>query len=58
MTTEILICRAIERGLSLRDFDNMTVGMIIDLIITYNNLNNKDDEEEVREANQNDFDNF
>lgn len=32
--------------------------MIIDLIITYNNLNNKDDEDVVKEATQANYDNF
>lgn len=52
--------RAIERGLSLNDFENMTVGMILDYIITYNNLNFKEEneEEQVREATQEDFDAF
>jgi len=52
--------RAIERGLSLYDFKEMTVGMILDYIITYNNLNIKadDEEDEIREATQEDFDKF
>lgn len=51
--------RALERGLSLSDFDYMTVGMIIDFIVTYNNENTKDEnEDEVRNANQADFDSF
>ena len=49
--------RAFERGLTLHDFDEMTPGMIIGYIITYNNLNLNEDEE-VREATQDDFDNF
>lgn len=50
--------RAIERGLSLKDFEEMTVGMILDFIITFNNENLKDEdrEDEVRMANQSDFD--
>ena len=56
----MLMVRAIERGLSLIDFENMTVGMILDYIITYNNLNIKEEseEEQVREATQEDFDAF
>lgn len=50
--------RAIERGLSLDSFENMTVGMILDYVITYNNVNTEDDENTVREASQKDFDNF
>lgn len=50
--------RAIERGLSLRDFEELTVGMILDLIITFNNENLKEEdmEDEVRMASQSDFD--
>lgn len=42
------------------DFENMTVGMILDYIITYNNLITKADNEgdEIREATQEDFDKF
>lgn len=48
---------AIERGLSLNDFENMTVGMITDYVITYNNERIDDeDEESVRVATQADFD--
>lgn len=56
----MLMVRALERGLTLRDFEDLTVGMIIDYIITYNNLNVNEDEEEdeVREATQADFDAF
>lgn len=59
MTTEILILRALERGLSLSDFNEMTIGMIIDFIVTYNNESSKDEnEDEVRNATQSDFDRF
>lgn len=52
--------RAIERGLTLSDFEVMTPGMIIGFIITYNNfkLDDEDDENDVRTASQKDFDNF
>lgn len=52
--------RALERGLSLSDFDYMTVGMIIDFIVTYNNERIEEDEMEdvIREATQEDMDNF
>lgn len=48
---------AIERGITLSDFENMTVGMIMDYVITFNNLNSKDEEKEtIRDATQADFD--
>lgn len=52
--------RARERGLSLSDFEQMTPGMIIGYIITYNNENMSEDEKEdtIRVATQADFDRF
>ena len=52
--------RALERGLTLTDFENMTAGMTLDYIITYNNLNldEEEKEEQAREATQADFDAF
>lgn len=52
--------RALERGLTLRDFEDLTPGMILDFIITYNNERLDDDEKEdnVRIATQADFDDF
>lgn len=49
--------RSLERGLSLRDFDVMTVGMILDFLITSKNENLDDEENEV-EATQSDFDRY
>lgn len=59
-TLELLMLRAFERGLSLREFEEMTPGMIIDYIITYNNdrLNDDETEDSIREAGQEDFDRF
>jgi len=50
--------RAIERGLSLVDFEDLTLGMIIGFITTYNNERLGEDEKEdsVRMATQADFD--
>ena len=60
MTTERIMVSAFERGLTLRDFEYMTVGMILDFIVTYNNLKLADEEDEggIREATQSDFDNW
>jgi hypothetical protein len=41
----------------MRDVDELEVGMITDIIITYNNLND-DNSNETRNATQKDFDNF
>jgi len=50
--------RAKERGLCLNDFENLTVGMILDYIIEYNNEHLEDDEREdtIKQAGQYDFD--
>jgi len=49
--------RAIERGLSLWDFKELTVGMIIGYIATYNGCNSSEEQGQ-REATQEDFDAF
>lgn len=50
--------RAIERGLTLADFDHLTLGMITGYITTYNNEHLTDEEKEARTATQADFDRF
>ena len=60
MTTETIMVGALRRGISLSDFNEMTVGMIVGYITEWNNLNLSDDEKEetVRDAEQADFDAF
>jgi hypothetical protein len=60
LTTELVMLRAIERGLTLRDFEDLTLGMIIGFITTYNNehLDDNEKEDTVRTATQADFDRF
>ena len=62
MTTELVMLRAIERGLTLRDFEELTLGMIIGFITTYNNerldSDGDDKKDTVRRAGQADFDKF
>lgn len=50
--------RSIERGLSLSDFKDLTLGMIIGYITTYNECHSNNEEEKEREATQADFDAF
>lgn len=53
--------RAIERGLSLQDFESLTLNMILDFIISYNNSHLDGDEENkeaTRPATQASFDRF
>ncbi|MDY2986136.1 MAG: hypothetical protein SOR77_00740 [Peptoniphilus sp.] len=51
---------AIARGLTLEDFYRMTIGQIVDYCITFNEINNNEEEkkEETRTATQHDFNNF
>lgn len=60
MTTETIMVGALKRGISLKDFNDMTVGMIVGYITEWNNLNlsDEDKEEEIKEASQSDFDSF
>ena len=60
LTTELVMLRALERGLTLRDFEDLTFGMITGYIIAYNNerLDGDDKEDNVRTAVQADFDRF
>ena len=52
--------RALERGLTLRDFEYLTLGMILGYVVTYNNehLDDNEKEDTVRTATQADFDRF
>jgi len=52
--------RAIERGLTLADFEHLTPGMIMGYVVTYNNERLTDDEkqENTTIATQADFDRF
>lgn len=56
-TTELLMVRSIERGLPLRDWEFLTIGMIVDYVIEFNNLRS-DQPETVKVAGQAEFDRF
>lgn len=57
MTTEMLMVGAIRRGLALRDFECLTIGMIIDYCSEYNeSINPSEDSEKM--ATQEDFNKF
>lgn len=60
MTTEKLILRSIERGITLRDWDHLTYGMIIGIITQYDNeyYERDDNTDTVMEAGQAQFDRF
>lgn len=49
---------AITRGLTLKDFEDMTIGQIVDYCKTYNELNKPAEEKGTKIASQKDFDKF
>lgn len=53
---------ALQRGLSLNDFNDMSIGALVDYVITYNNTYATDEDGKnkgtVRKATQKDIDNF
>ena len=49
---------AITRGLTLKDFEDMTIGQIVDYCKTYNELNALAEEKDTKIASQKDFDKF
>ena len=54
MTTPLFLLRCLQIGLSLRDLDLLTVGMVNDIFVE----NQNDDYEYDEVADQADFDNF
>lgn len=54
----MIMAGALSRGLTMADFNNLYIGQIIDYCITYNNLQNGDEEVSEKTANQSDFDRF
>ena len=44
---------ALERGMSLSDFESMEIGAIVDFITTYNNLRHVDDDSDDENPGQN-----
>lgn len=53
----MMMVYAIQRGLRLADFDEMSIGMILDYIAQHDRLHTTK-EEEKREAGQTDFNGF
>lgn len=54
MTTPLFLLRCLQIGLSLRDLDLLTVGMVNDIFVE----NQNDDYEYKELANKDDFDEF
>ena len=55
MTTPLLMLRCVQLGLSIRDMDLLTIGMITDMATE---LSNDDSDEWQELATQEDFDRF
>ena len=58
MTYERLLLSCLRLGMTVKDVDDMEIGMLMDIIITNNNIIDADDKPKVRQATQADFDNF
>ena len=60
MTTEMLMTHAISRGLVLRDFNVLSIGMILEYMTEYDNLRGakSEGEEEIKQATQEHFSSF
>lgn len=58
LSLEILMAAALSRGLSLRDFDEMTIGMILDYVHFYDEARGATSESGPKEATQADIDAF
>lgn len=58
MTYERLLLSCLRLGLTVKDVDDMEIGMLMDIIITNNNIIDADDKPKVRQATQADFDRF
>lgn len=58
MTYERLLLSCLRLGMTVKDVDDMEIGMLMDIIITSNNIIDADDKPKVRQATQADFDKF
>ncbi|HHX60617.1 MAG TPA: hypothetical protein GX707_07880 [Epulopiscium sp.] len=60
MTTEMLMTHAISRGLTLRDFNVLSIGMILDYITQYDGLRGDKSKDEgiLEQATQEHFNSF
>lgn len=60
ITYDQLVLACMKMGLSMRDIDNLEIGMLIDLLITFLNQLEENDKQStnIRNATQEDFDRF
>ena len=60
MTTALFLLRCMEVGISIRDLDLLTIGMVLDIWVEKGNDSAEENREtgSVRMAQQSDFDNF
>jgi len=54
----LFMLRAVELGISVRDLDYLSVGMVMDMFTEKINDAQHDENSDVREATQEDIDNF
>lgn len=54
----MLMLAMFRLGVSLADLEQLDFGMMMDLIITHNNMNSNQEDDCVIDATQNDFDRF
>lgn len=57
----MLLVGAVQRGLSMQDFTNLTIGQVVDYCIEYNNaqgIQANDNTDIIRQATQADWDSF
>ena len=60
MTTALFLLRCVEVGISIRDLDLLTIGMVLDIFVEKGNdiAEENSNTGSVRMAQQSDFDNF
>ena len=60
MTTALFLLRCVEVGISIRDLDLLTIGMVLDIFVEKGNDSADENNRNgyVRMAQQSDFDNF
>lgn len=58
MTYQRILLAGIRVGLRMNEIDELEIGELLDIIITFNNENEKDEKSKVRNATQDDFDRF
>lgn len=53
-----MLIACLRLGMTVKDVDDMEIGMILDIITTYNNIHETPKKSKIRQATQDDFDRF